>query len=104
MVRPTKPTRAKMPHSVQAGFAASKRRRIRPLVPLIFVGALLVGSALWLRSSKWTRNVGLQTKGVAELEAAVRSTPDDALARYYLAKQYYLNRRFADARDAYGEA
>jgi len=68
------------------------------------MGLLLVGAAWWLRSSRWMREAVLRGQEIPELEAAVRERPDDALAQYYLAKRYYTNRRFSDARDAYEKA
>src|SRR5947207_7621675 len=74
------------------------------LVTLLLVGFLLVGAAWWLRSSPWLHDSFLRNKSLPELEALVRQQPEDALAQYYLAKGYYLNRRFSEARAAYEEA
>jgi tetratricopeptide (TPR) repeat protein len=79
--------------------AASSR-----LYPLLIVGILLVGAAWWLRSSSWVREATLRHKSLPELEETVRQHPDDAIAQYYLARQYYLGRRFAEAGTAYEAA
>src|SRR5438094_10583940 len=74
------------------------------LVTLLLVGLRLVGASWWLRSSRWLHDSVLRGKDLPELEALVRQQPEDALAQYYLAKSYYLNRRFSEARAAYDEA
>ncbi len=74
------------------------------VLPLLLVGLALIGGAWALRSSAWLHGYILRGKDVAELEAAVRQDPNDSLARYSLAKRYYLQGRFSDARDAYQEA
>jgi tetratricopeptide (TPR) repeat protein len=79
-------------------------RRPSRLLVLLLAGGALVGGAAWLRSTPWLREPLLRGRTVPELEAAVRSRPDDALARYYLAKGYYLSRRFPEAREAYEAA
>jgi tetratricopeptide (TPR) repeat protein len=71
------------------------------LLILLSAGLALVGGALWLRSSARMRETILSGKEISELEAAVQAQPGDALAAYYLAKRYYLARRFRDARAAY---
>src|SRR5579884_104512 len=74
------------------------------LLPLLLVGLVLIGTAWGVRSSRWVRETALRGKDLPDLEAAVRARPDDALAQYYLAKRYYLERRFPEARDAYTAA
>jgi tetratricopeptide (TPR) repeat protein len=71
------------------------------LLPLLLVGLLLIGAAWWFRSSSWMREAILRGKDLSELEAIVRQHPDDAIAQYYLAKRYFLNHQFVDARTAY---
>ena len=71
---------------------------------LVAVGVVLVGAALWLRSSFWLRDYILRSKEPAELERMVAATPRDPLARYYLAKSHYLARRFDDAAREYRAA
>jgi tetratricopeptide (TPR) repeat protein len=71
---------------------------------LLLAGLLLILAAGWLRSSAWLREPILRGKETAELEAAIRERPNDALVQYYLAKSYYLQRRFSRARDAYEAA
>jgi tetratricopeptide (TPR) repeat protein len=80
-----------------------KRAPSRRLWLLLCAGIALIGAAWWLRSSPRMREAILRGKDLPELEAAVRQNPNDGLARYYLAKRYYLNRRFEDARIAYEE-
>lgn len=91
------------PHRA-AALPASARPASFRLLPLLLAGLVLVGAAWWLRSSPYLREPILKGKDVAELEAAVRARPDDALARYYLAKRYYLQRRFPEATAAYEAA
>jgi tetratricopeptide (TPR) repeat protein len=74
------------------------------LILLLFLGIVLVGLAWALRSSPWARENALRGKGTVELEAIVQQQPENALARYYLGKSYYLERRFTEARDNYAEA
>jgi tetratricopeptide (TPR) repeat protein len=74
------------------------------LLPLILIGLALVGAAWWLRSSPYLREPILRGKDLPELEALVQSAPGDALARYHLAKRYYLERRFDEAVTAYEAA
>lgn len=85
--------------------AALPPRKARPsavrVLLLLLVGLILVGAAGWLRSSPWLREPILRGKDLPELEALVQSAPSDALARYYLAKRCYLDRRFAEAATAY---
>src|SRR5947207_942747 len=77
----------------------------RRAVPMLLMSAIpLVGAALWVRMSPWSREVSLRSKDLNGLELAVRNSPDDPLARYYLAKTYYIQNRFTDARDAYNVA
>src|SRR5438876_10443241 len=71
---------------------------------ILVVGVALIALALWLRSSAWLRDYILKAKDVADLEAIVKSSPEDPIAHYHLAKQYYLSRRFDDAREQYDEA
>ncbi len=88
------------PESKRAPVPAARVFSIR-LALLLLLGVVLVGGAVWLRSSRSMREAILRGKDLPELEAMVRSRPDDALAQYYLAKRYYLSRRFADASAAY---
>jgi tetratricopeptide (TPR) repeat protein len=74
------------------------------LLLLCIVGPVLIGAALWLRSSSYLRETILRSKDLPELEAAVRQNPNDSIAQYYLAKRYYLSRRFDAARTAYNAA
>lgn len=83
---------------------APVRRASPRLLPLLLLGLALVSAALWLRSSSWMREAILRGKDLPELEAIVRDRPDDPIAQYYLAKRYYVSRRFSDARDAYERA
>ncbi len=68
---------------------------------MLLLGSVLVTGALVLRSSSTVRESILRGKEMAELEAVVRTHPDDAVAQYYLAKAYYLRGRFVEARTAY---
>jgi tetratricopeptide (TPR) repeat protein len=74
------------------------------LILLLFLGVLLVGVAWTVRSSPWAQENALRGKGTPELEAIVQQQPENAFARYYLGKNYYLERRFTEARDNYAEA
>lgn len=74
------------------------------LLPLLALGIVLIAAALFVRSSHAVREPILRGKDLTELEALVHDHPDDALAQYYLAKKYYLNRRFKDAKTAYEAA
>lgn len=80
------------------------RTSSRRLYLLLGIAVVLVTGALWLRSNRSLREYLLRNETLPELEAAVRSQPKDAVAQYYLGKQYYLNRRFFEARVAYQEA
>ena len=71
---------------------------------MALIGILLIGAALWFRSSEPLRNYLYRAKDVAELERLVESSPRDATARYYLAKAYYLKREFSEAVPHYEEA
>src|SRR5204862_692460 len=57
-----------------------------------------------LRASPWMRDLSPRATSLSNLEAAIRADPGDPLARYHLAKGYYLSGRFTEARDAYHEA
>lgn len=82
--------------------AVRPARGSRERLPLVLlVGVLLVGAALWLRSSSWMREQLVRGKTVPELEAAVRADPRDDVSRYALAKRYYTSQRFAEAEAAY---
>src|SRR5947209_5400790 len=87
--------------------AGNSTTRSRPALGRVFwlvlLGAVLCGAAIWFRLSRPVRDTMLRGKEIPELEAAVREAPADPLPRYYLAKKYYLQRRFVEARDAYAE-
>jgi tetratricopeptide (TPR) repeat protein len=74
------------------------------LLPLLLVGLVLIAVAWGVRSSRWMRETILRGKDLPELEAMERSQPDDSLTQYYLAKQYYVQHRFAEAVGAYEAA
>jgi tetratricopeptide (TPR) repeat protein len=74
---------------------------LRRLLPLLLIGLALIGAALWLRSSPAMREAIYRGKDLPELEALVQANPRDSIAQYYLAKSYYLNRRFDAAQSAY---
>jgi predicted Zn-dependent protease len=65
---------------------------------------VLIGAALWLRSSSWLHEYLVRAKDLPELEAIVRQNPDDGIAQYYLGRRYYLARRFEEATTAYATA
>lgn len=89
------------PENASPGAARPSPKR---LILLLLVGIVLVGIAWGVRSNRALREYILRSKDLPELEALARSHPDDTLAQYYLAKQYYLHRRFADAKTAYETA
>lgn len=64
---------------------------------LLIAGLLLVGVALYVRSSPWMRETILRGKSLPEMEAFVRLHPDDALAQYYLGKRYIQAHHYPDA-------
>src|SRR5690348_4794274 len=82
----------------------ASRTASRRLYGLLAIAAVLIAGALWLRSSHPVREYLLSGRSLPELEAEVLQHPEDAVARYYLGKQYYLNRRFPEAQQAFHEA
>ena len=71
---------------------------------MLAIGVILIAAALWFRSSTWVRDYILKTKDLGELEKLASEAPRDPVARYYLAKSYYLARRYGDAAREYREA
>nr|CAA9213021.1 hypothetical protein AVDCRST_MAG63-70 [uncultured Armatimonadetes bacterium] len=92
-----------LPVPQQTGASATRRAPSR-LLALIVIGLVLVIAAWGVRSSRWMRDPILAGKGIPELEASVRDRPGDPLAQYHLAKKYYLQGRFGEARSAYEAA
>lgn len=102
---PPRKTLARTPSPESKGAAAPAKRAVPfRLIGLLLLGLALIIGAVSLRSSSGMRETILRGKDLPELEAEVRARPDDALAQYYLAKSYYLNRRFSDAHTAYEAA
>src|ERR1044071_3672173 len=81
-----------------------RRANSSRLLFFLIIDLVLIVGASSLRSSRALREYLLRGKDTPELEALVQRQPDDGLARYYLAKSYYLNHRFSDARSHYEEA
>ncbi len=92
------------PHSTSASGVARGPLRIHHGARLLALGAILIAGALWLRSSIWLRDYILKAKDIGELESLVSTSPGDSVARYYLAKSYYLARRYSEAAEEYREA
>lgn len=68
---------------------------------LLVGGAALLAVASGLRFSDWGRAQVRRGASISQLEAALRRHPEDRLARYELAKSYYMSGQFRKARDTY---
>src|SRR5437016_2165891 len=99
--RPAPPgaARASVPAATPAAGTSHSR-----ILWLLLAGLALAGAALWLRSSPWMREQALRGMELPAIEAAARRQPDDSRVQYYLAKRYYLDRRFPEARASYERA
>ncbi|HZT41416.1 MAG TPA: tetratricopeptide repeat protein [Chthonomonadaceae bacterium] len=80
--------------------APQRRTRVTSwrLPILLIAGLLLIGVALYVRSSPWMHETFLRSQDLPALEEIVRRHPDDALAQYYLGKRYIQAHRYADSR------
>src|SRR5262249_31457225 len=66
-------------------------------------GIVLISAPIAFRSSRWLRELTLRGMDLPQLETAASNAPNDALIRYYLAKRYYIERKYPEARAAYEE-
>ncbi|HEV2472184.1 MAG TPA: tetratricopeptide repeat protein [Chthonomonadales bacterium] len=93
-----------MNRRIESAAATSSRAAMPRIVPIAAAGLLLVGAAMWLRSSSLVREYIWSHASLAGLQQAIPTHESDSIAQYYLGKRLYMAGRMAEAKEAYKAA